>query len=191
MISEGLTALRQRIVIPRLSGQHARIYLSLDNNIASGYDGAVTKDTTFRLYELADLIHGVARQIRAPGNLEPGPCTPVEITVMRFIHRNPGSSAGTAAEATLLPSSNFSRAIRGLEAKGLIRRQADPHDTRSVRLFPTPAAEANFERMREAWGQALQGIIEDLATIDFVNATLRQLEQELIARRRHSGEMDA
>lgn len=145
-------------------------------------------DDVARRFELADLIHRVGRHLRPPDDLEPGPCTPVEIAVMRFINQHPGTSARVAAEATLLPSSNFSRAVGGLEAKGLVRREVDPRDARSVRLYPTAVAEANLRRLRDAWSLSLEGAVDDPATIDFINTALRHIEARLIARRRSSGE---
>lgn len=145
-------------------------------------------DDASRLFELADLIHAVGRQLRSPGNLEPGPCSPVEINVMRYIKQNPGTSARAAADASLLPSSNFSRVINGLIAKGLVRREADNRDARAVRLYPTAITEANTARMRDAWSKALDGIVDDPATIEFLNATLRHIERGLIERRKTSGE---
>lgn len=146
----------------------------------------MNEDDVSRRFELADLIYGVGRHIRPPTDLEPGPCTPVEITVMRFINRNPGTSARTAAEATLLASSNFSRVVSGLAAKGLVRREVDTRDARSVRLYPTAVAEENRKRLRDAWSRSLEGIVDDPATIDFINATLKHIETQLIARRRGS-----
>lgn len=146
------------------------------------------EDDVSRRFELADLILGVGRHIRPPSDLQPGPCTPVEITVMRFINQNPGTSARTAAEATLLPSSNFSRVVGGLEAKGLVRREADAHDARGVRLYPTAVAGENLKRLRDAWSRRLEGIIDDPATIDLINTTLKHIEAQLIARRRNSCE---
>ena len=84
-------------------------------------------------------------------------CAPVESIVLRLIDRIPGTSARVAAEATLLPSSNFSRVLRGLEKKGLVRRDIDPHDSRSVRLYPTARARENLQHLREEWSQTLGG----------------------------------
>lgn len=139
----------------------------------------MTEERTDTLYELADLIHALARQLGAPADLRPGPCTPVEISVMRFISKNPGTSARAAANATRLPSSNFSRVIKSLISKGLLLRKADERDARSVRLYPTEMAEANMERMRAFWSQALEGTTADPATLDLVNMTLRRIESEL------------
>jgi MarR family transcriptional regulator, temperature-dependent positive regulator of motility len=115
-------------------------------------------------------------------------CTPLESAVMRFIDRNPGTSARAASEATLLPSSNFSRALRGLEKKGLVRRDVNERDARGVHLYPTARAQENLQHLREAWSRALEGIVDDPETIDLVSATLRRIENELIARRRGVGD---
>lgn len=135
-----------------------------------------------RLFEFADLIHGIARQLRPPSDLEPGTCTPIEISVMRFIHRHPGSSARAASQATLLPTSNLSRVLRSLVGKGLIWREADTRDARVVRLYPTKVAARNFDRMRESWSQALEGIVDGPEALDAINTTLRRVETELMAR---------
>jgi DNA-binding MarR family transcriptional regulator len=118
-------------------------------------------------------------------------CTPVESAVMRFIDRNPGSSARAASEATLLPSSNFSRALRGLEDKGLVRREVDARDARGVRLYPTERARENLRHLRDTWSRALEGIVDEPETIDLVNTTLRRIESELVARRRRAGDQSA
>ncbi len=141
-------------------------------------------DYAHRLYTLADLIHAVGRQLSIPIGLEPGPCTPVEILVMRFISSNPGTSARKAADATLLPSSNFSRILRVLTEKGLLRQEADAHDARGKKLYLTDRAKANFKRMQDTWSRDLDGLIEDSDALEQVNATLKDLERKLVERRR-------
>jgi MarR family transcriptional regulator, temperature-dependent positive regulator of motility len=142
-----------------------------------------------RLFDLADLILAIGRQIRSSSDRSADMCTPVESAVMRFIDRNPGTSARAASKATLLPSSNFSRVLRGLEEKGLVRRDVDAHDARSVRLYPTARARENLQNLRDTWSRALEGIVDDPGTIDSVNATLRRIENELIARRQREGRL--
>lgn len=139
----------------------------------------MTEEEADRLYELADLLHAVARQIGAPADLRPGPCTPVEISVMRHVRRNPGTSAGAAAQATGLPTSNFSRVLKGLVAKGLIRRDTDDRDARGVRLYQTDLAQQNDARMRTAWSHALDGLLPDAATTRTVTEALRRIERGL------------
>ena len=113
-------------------------------------------DEVSRLFDLADLIFAIGRQIRPSHDLSTEMCASVESIVLRFIDRNPGTSTRVAAEATLLPSSNFSRVLRGLEKK-LVRRDIDPHDSRSVRLYPTARARENLQHLREEWSQTLGG----------------------------------
>ncbi|AQZ54462.1 transcriptional regulator SlyA (plasmid) [Martelella mediterranea DSM 17316] len=141
-------------------------------------------DTARKLYTLADLIHAVGRHLSVPDGLEPGPCTPVEILVMRHVLQNPGTSAREAAEAALLPSSNFSRVLRGLTEKGLLRQETDERDARGKRLYLTDRAKANFKRMQEVWSRDLSGLIEDDRQLEAVNATLRHIETRLIERRK-------
>jgi DNA-binding MarR family transcriptional regulator len=136
-----------------------------------------------QLFDLADLILAVARLIGAPQDLSPSMCTPVESSVMRYLDRHPGTSARVAADATLLPSSNFSRVLRGLEEKGLVRREVDERDARIVRLYPTALAGENLIRLKRVWSDALEGTIADPAVLDDVNQALRQIEASLLARR--------
>ncbi len=143
----------------------------------------MTDEAAFKLYELADRILAIGRHFRPPADLQPGPCSLVEITVMRYINHNPGTTPRAAAEATLLPSSNLSRTLRTLEEKGLVRREADDRDTRGVRLYPTPMAAENVVRLKSAWSQALAGALPDERIIDIVNAALRRVEEELVVRR--------
>ncbi len=142
----------------------------------------VTDEEVSRLFDLADLIFAVGRQIRPAHDRSTEMCTPVESIVMRYVDRNPGTSARAAAEATLLPSSNLSRVLRGLEKKGLVRRDTDIHDSRCVRIYPTARARENLQHLREAWSQTLEGIVDDAETIDLVNTTLRRIETELAWR---------
>jgi DNA-binding MarR family transcriptional regulator len=137
-----------------------------------------------RLADLADAVVGVFRQLQLPTSAAFVLCTPVEISVMRVINRSPGASARVVAEATALPSSNFSRVVRGLEQKDLVRREVDPRDARMVRLFPTERAWKSTAALHETWTESLAGIVDDPSILDAVVQTLRQIEDALIARRR-------
>lgn len=139
----------------------------------------MSEDKNAELHELADLVHAVARRLPAPSNLEPGPCTPIEINVMRFVGNNPGVSARAAADACGLPTSNFSRVLRGLVAKGLVERRSDPRDGRVAHLHPTDRAQKNTLRMREVWGAKLRGAALDHETVATVAQALRHIEAHL------------
>lgn len=135
------------------------------------------EDRSKMLCELAELVHAVARRLPAPADLEPGPCTPIEINVMRFVEQNPGVSARRAADACGLPTSNFSRVLKGLVAKGLLERRTDPTDARIAHLHATELAMKNVARMREAWAATLRGAELDKETIAGVTRGLRHIEE--------------
>jgi DNA-binding MarR family transcriptional regulator len=133
------------------------------------------------LFELADLILAISRHIHASKESAAGSGTSMEGAVMRFVDRHPGTTAGAAAEATQLISSNFSRTVRGLEEKGLVRRAVDQHDGRLVRLYPTDLAHENLQRLRAAWSRLLDGTVDDPGEIEGASATLRRIEARLVA----------
>jgi DNA-binding MarR family transcriptional regulator len=139
---------------------------------------------TSRLFELADLILAVGRHIQASKEAEVESGTPLEGAVMRYVDRHPGTTAGAAAEATRMISSNFSRAVRGLEKAGLVRRDVDPHDARRVRLYPTSKAQENLQRLREVWSRLLEEAVADSGDIDATISSLRHIEARLTARTR-------
>lgn len=137
-----------------------------------------------RLFELADLILAVGRHIQASKEAAAKSGTPLEGAVMRYIDRHPGTTASAAAEATQLISSNFSRAVRGLESMGFVRREVDPDDARRVRLYPTDKSQENLRLLHEIWSGLLDGVIDDPAEIDGVISTLRRIESGLIEQSR-------
>ena len=135
-----------------------------------------------RLFELADSILAISRYIQASKSFASHGWTPIESAVMRFVDRNPGTTASAAAEATQLISSNFSRALRGLERKGVVRRDVDQEDARRARLYPTDLAQENLELLHDLWSGLLAGIIDDPSDLNRVNAVLRRVEAGLVAR---------
>jgi len=144
----------------------------------------MTEEQTSRLFELADLILAVGRHFEASKEAEAGSGTPLQGAVMRYIDRHPGTTAGAAADATQLISSNFSRAVRGLEEAGLVRREVDQHDARQVHLYPTEKARENLQRLREIWSSMLEDTVADPDEIDAAISTLRHIETRLVTRTR-------
>lgn len=110
-----------------------------------------------QLADLADVVMAVARAIRtqAADDQDVVELSATEVTVLRFIDHHPDVSAGTVAAGTGLQRSNLSRALRDLEAKGLVRRSADPADSRQVVLRSTRLAEENLARLRAIWARLL------------------------------------
>ncbi|TXC67988.1 MarR family transcriptional regulator [Sphingomonas ginsenosidivorax] len=139
----------------------------------------VVPDDEQILFELADAVHGIARQLRVPDDLVPGPCTPIEITVMRYVQQNPGVSASDAAAATGLPTSNLSRSLRSLESKGLVRRDADIKDGRGILLYPTALADINIGKIRQAWTDRLIQATDSEYFLKEVVVLLKKIEHAL------------
>ncbi|GHE36480.1 MULTISPECIES: MarR family winged helix-turn-helix transcriptional regulator [Streptomyces] len=135
-----------------------------------------------QLFELADLIMAIGRHLQVAKADEGESWTPLESAVMRYIDHRPGSTATQAAEATRLISSNFSRALRKLEQKGMVRREADPQDARRVRLHPTRKAGENLRHLEDTWSRLLAEAVPDTEETATVVSTLRQIESHLIAR---------
>lgn len=143
-----------------------------------------------RLFELADLILAISRHLHAAKADAAEPWTPLEAAVMRFIDQQPGATATQAAEATQLISSNFSRALRKLEQKDLVHREADPDDARRVRLYPTQKADENLGYLQDAWSRLLEKAVPDAAEGDAVIATLRRIESQFLDRTRSGPDHD-
>ncbi|MEV6784780.1 MarR family transcriptional regulator [Streptomyces sp. NPDC051098] len=137
-----------------------------------------------QLFELADLILAVGRHINAAKEADAESGTPLEGAVMRYIDRHPGTTVSSAAEATQMISSNVSRAVRGLEKKGLVRRDTDEHDARRVRLYPTPKAAENLQQLHATWTRLLDGTVTDADDIDTLIAALQNIETRLVTQSR-------
>ena len=157
-------------------GDH--VFLSQGNYRLIGiYASLMSTDRPSPLFSVADLLLAVSRQLRQYDDRS-GDITPLETTVLRHVDRNPGVSAGSAARSTLLPPSNFSRALRSLESKGYVRRAADPTDARTVRLHPTDKAADNVERLDATWNRLL-----DEREVAEMIARLERIERALSERR--------
>jgi len=117
---------------------------------ASGPDHA-------RLARLADVVRDLAHQldIRHPDLRDVVPLTGTEIAVIREIHRRPGATPSQIAEATGLQRSNVSTAIRTLEAGGLVVREQQAGNARSVTLVPTEKAAESVGRIHAFWASRL------------------------------------
>ena len=83
-----------------------------------------------------------------------------------------------------MPDSNFSRALRGLEKKGLVRRDVDPQDGRRFRLYPTVRAQENLRQLRAIWSDLLDGVVPDPDEVEAVNSVLRRIETHLVEKAR-------
>ena len=86
---------------------------------------------------------------------------------------------------TVVEQSTLSRALDQLDADGLIRREADPQDSRATRVFLTEAGRGVFEtlwpHMAEAQARMFRGIPDDerrvfVGTLQKMVANIRKHE---------------
>jgi DNA-binding MarR family transcriptional regulator len=146
------------------------------------------RHTDERMADLADLILALARTISTETHLDEQvvDLTATEINVMRFVDRHPGSSPTAVAAATGMQRSNLSRAVRALEAKGLVERSTGGDDARHAQLNPTPRAEANLRRLKANWSHLLGNAGADRRNLDPTLRMLRELEAGLTSDRSSS-----
>lgn len=113
------------------------------------------------LAEFADVVLRIGREVdpHGPHALDIVPLTGTEALVMRWVHRNPGASPSTVAEATALQRSNCSVALRSLVTKGMVERRTDPDDARTVQLHPTPLAHDSIARLHAHWAGRLRAAL--------------------------------
>jgi DNA-binding MarR family transcriptional regulator len=121
--------------------------------------------------ELADAVLAVARAVKARDYGDPRVVrlNATEISVMRFIDQHPGCGPSAVATAVGLQRSNLSKALRALEAKGMVQREVDVDDNRQAALHPTPRAAENLALLQRSWigllGEAAHDVSDaDLAT---------------------------
>ena len=140
------------------------------------------RHTDARFADLADLVLTIARVVNIDSHQDPDvvDLTAIEINVMRYVDRHPGTSPSAVAVATGLQRSNLSRVLRDLEAKGMVVRTADESDGRQARLNPTPRSAANLRRLRAIWSRLLNSLDVDLHNLDATLAMLTEIEGALL-----------
>ncbi|BDU77761.1 MarR family winged helix-turn-helix transcriptional regulator [Mesoterricola sediminis] len=138
------------------------------------------------LASLAEGILGLARELTlfAPADPEAVRLTATEIHVMRQILRDPGCMPKEAARGASLQRSNFSVALRGLRAKGLVAAEPDPADGRSLRLWPTERAAWNHAHFRRTWAALLDAALDPALDVAACAEVLGRMEAQVAARRR-------
>lgn len=117
---------------------------------------------TEQLADLADVVMAVARAIKVQASADPAvvDLSTTEVTVLRYVDHHPDVSPSTVAAGTGLQRSNLSRALRDLEAKGLVLRKADATDSRQVVLRSSELAAENLTRLRTIWAGLLGDAID-------------------------------
>jgi DNA-binding MarR family transcriptional regulator len=107
--------------------------------------------------ELADLALIISREIQYRGYTDKDAVglTQSEGMVMRYLVTGEPAAPSQIAAATGLQRTNLSTTLRGLENKGLIRREASPSDGRGVTVSRTERGRVNHVAVRHEWARAV------------------------------------
>ena len=142
-----------------------------------------------RWAELADLVLIIAREIEFRGYRDPQAValSQSEGMVMRHLMTVRAAPPSRIAAATGLQRTNLSAVLRGLEAKGLVERHANPEDGRGVTVRITEHGSANYALVRGEWARAVRAAAGPVAAdVDAALDLLRAVESGLVSTR-HSG----
>jgi DNA-binding MarR family transcriptional regulator len=122
------------------------------------------QDLVRQARDLVPRLYGLARALRMSGAAEAGldQLPPSDLEVLRYVLDSPGVSPGAVSRDLGLQTSNVSTTVRGLVARGLITREPDPSDRRSVRLQPTIAALRGMAGIEDAWAALFAQALGDL-----------------------------
>jgi DNA-binding MarR family transcriptional regulator len=101
--------------------------------------------------DVLDVVPGLMHSIRTEMRQRRRPDLSVpQFRTLGFICRDPGASLSAVAEHLGLTPPSTCRLVDGLEARGLVTRQAVPEDRRRVTLAPTAAGRATLAATRSA-----------------------------------------
>lgn len=113
------------------------------------------------LRELAWTIHK-----RTPDRAGVGPLPTTEVALLKQVVDTPGTTVGEISAALGLRQPNASAAIRVLVGKGLVAREHDQDDRRTVRISPTDFGRTEHEAIAAAWAGAVAEAISRLEPDD-------------------------
>ncbi|WP_433219212.1 MarR family winged helix-turn-helix transcriptional regulator [Dactylosporangium sp. CS-047395] len=113
---------------------------------------------------LAGQLNGVRRVLRR--QLRAGLAVPAltgsQVELLRLVESAPGTGVSAAAAQLRLAGNSVSTLVNQLTEAGLLRREQDPADRRSARLFLTAAAVARLDAWRQARISLLAGALDEL-----------------------------
>lgn len=133
-------------------------------------------ESTIATLRMAMLMLG--RRIRY--QLADDDISPAEATVLGRLRHGP-QTPGQLASAEHVRPPSMTKTVARLEARGYVRREADPNDGRQTLVIRTPAGDAFSDRSRELRTAWLAGQFDKLDPAD-----QRILEQAADALRRLS-----
>jgi DNA-binding MarR family transcriptional regulator len=88
--------------------------------------------------------------------------TPVQFAILSALLETPGADQVTLAARVAFDPATSGSVIGRLEAKGWVRREADPHDRRRKLLWVTPEGEQTVQQMKRIVARAQTRILGPL-----------------------------
>lgn len=111
--------------------------------------------------------------------------TPVQFAFLNAMQQTPGVDQITLANRVVFDAATSGSVIGRLEAKGWVRREADPQDRRRKLLFVTAEGQAALQGMNEAVARAQSSMLAPLSAQD--QQTFLRLLAQLVAGHESSG----
>ena len=108
----------------------------------------------------------ILRRRSADGGLPTLELTTPQALALRTIVREGPLRVGTLADVLGVSVATASRTVDALEARQLVRRQADPEDARAVRVTATAAGKREYSLRRERYIRALETFMGELSDED-------------------------
>ena len=117
--------------------------------------------------DLADLVGQAARRLRrgSAEHLRPLGLTAAQARVLRLVTARALRMADIAARLDVVPRT-VTPMVDGLEEAGLVQRQPDPEDRRSVLVALTPAGRRLLDRLHEARRACAADVFASLSAAD-------------------------
>lgn len=78
--------------------------------------------------------------------------------VIMFLHRNPGASQRGIAEFVGVTTSAINQVVKSMQEEGYLRKEADPSDKRSCKLYLTESGESAAARLRKKLDESDEAI---------------------------------
>ncbi|MDF2492486.1 MAG: MarR family protein [Microbacterium sp.] len=135
---------------------------------------------------LADAVLALAHHLELRGQAarDVAALTGTEITVIREVHRTPGTTATRIAATTGLQRSFVSASAHALEGRGLLTRGPAAAGERGVGFHPTLAADEDLARVHRHWLDVLAPASSSaLAAAAAATAALEEIIDSLGAAR--------
>ncbi|MCY1338912.1 Multidrug resistance operon repressor [compost metagenome] len=134
--------------------------------------------------DLPKTLLEVFEQLRA--HLQIGLCeqglelTPPDVCLLELIGSDAGLSLQDVGRQMSRDKALITRKIREMEARGLVRRERNPHDARSFRLFLTEAGEQVDRQARNIQARSHRSLFGGLDSDE--QATLARLLRQCLER---------